>query len=88
LSQPHCWSATGRKRRNRDKEKDMDATDDVFEDPDEIWSSKEFLARVCSVVDDFQKATVFLRSSSKCKELLNKIQLLQSIQNLAGWVSK
>jgi hypothetical protein len=67
---------------------DMDATDDVLEDPDEIWSSKEFRARVSSVLDDFQKATVFLRSLSKGKELLNKIQILQSIQNLAGWVSK
>jgi hypothetical protein len=29
---------------------DMDARDDVFEDPDEIWSSKEFRARVSSVL--------------------------------------
>jgi hypothetical protein len=40
---------------------DVDATDDVFEDPDEIWSSQECLTRVRSVVDDFRKATVFLR---------------------------
>jgi hypothetical protein len=61
---------------------DVDATDDAFEDPVEIWSSQECLARVCSVVDDFRKAAVFLRISSKCKELLSKIQVLQSIQNL------
>jgi hypothetical protein len=32
---------------------DINVTDNVFEDPDEIWSSKGWLARVCSVVNDF-----------------------------------
>jgi hypothetical protein len=45
--------------------------DDMFQDVDEIWTSEDCLDKMRSVVKDFRKATVFLRKSTKCKELLN-----------------
>jgi hypothetical protein len=38
--------------------KDMDISDNVFDDSGEIWSFNECLSRFCSEVDDFRKATV------------------------------
>ena len=53
--------------------------DDVFEDNDDTWTDNECMKYVRCVVNNFWKATKFLKRSIKYKELLEKIQYLQQM---------
>ena len=59
-----------------------DGVDDVFDDDDDAWNDDEMMDEIRLVVDDFCKATKFLRTSIKCKELLEKVQSLQQVERI------
>ena len=52
---------------------------DAFDDDDESWAQADAMKHVRDVVNDFRKATIFLKSTVNCKESLEKIPALQNI---------
>ena len=59
-----------------------DGVDDVFDDDDDAWNDDKMMDEIRLLVDDFRKATKFLRTSIKCKELLEKVQSLQQAERI------
>jgi len=68
-----------KKKSKQPDNEEAEEVEDIFDDDDESWSRSDALEHVRNVVGDFRKATKSLKNSTKCKVLLNEIQVLQNI---------
>ena len=64
------------------EEEVLDQRDHAFKDIGEAWDGDECVEEIRAIVNDFRKAVLFLKRSTKCKELLDKIQTLQQIDRV------